>query len=87
MKISNLTKVEQQLEDDCGLISEAINDVVVISKMNEEESAKQIIANQFVVINRRDATELFSIEQMKKAFNAKNTKGYTFDYWIKNNLK
>jgi hypothetical protein len=83
----NLTKIEQSLEKEANLISEAISDVVTISKMNQEEIAEELISNQFIVINRQDAPELFSIEQLEKAFNEKNTEGYTFDYWIKNILK
>lgn len=82
-----LTKIEQSLEKEANLISEAINDVINIATLNQQEIAEELISNQFIVINRQDATELFSKEQMKKAFNAKNTEGYTFDYWIKENLK
>jgi hypothetical protein len=42
------------LEDEAGLITEATNDVVVISRMNEEDIASEIIKNQFLIFNKQD---------------------------------
>jgi hypothetical protein len=40
------------LEDEAGLITEATNDVVVISRMNEENIASEIIKNQFLIFKQ-----------------------------------
>ena len=42
------------LEDEAGLITEATNDVIVISKMNEEDIAFELIKNQFLIFNKQD---------------------------------
>ena len=42
------------LEDEAGLITEATNDVIVISKLNKEDIASEIIKNQFLIFNKQD---------------------------------
>jgi hypothetical protein len=49
-----LSEFENKLEEEATLISEAVQDVITISKMNDEESARELIRKQFVVINRQD---------------------------------
>lgn len=95
MNQNNLTKIEKELEEDATLISEAISDVVTISKMNQEEIAEELIANQFIVINRQDAPELFSREQLIEKLSKLHddladrvvSSFCNFDVWIKENLK
>ncbi len=36
------------------LISEAINDVIIIARLNTNEKAFELIKNQFLVINNQD---------------------------------
>ena len=48
---------EKKLEKDNGLITEAISDIVIISKLNDEESARELIKKQFLVINRQDMND------------------------------
>ena len=59
IKINDLQRLmllakASQLEDEAGLITEAINDVIVISKLNEEDIAFELIKNQFLIFNKQD---------------------------------
>lgn len=57
-KVQNLLPdFEKKLEDEATLITEAVADVVIIGKGNDEQTAREIIRKQFVVINRQDLTE------------------------------
>lgn len=95
MNQNNLTKLEKKLEEEANLISEAISDVMTISVMNDEDVSKELIANQFIVINRQDASELFSREQLIEKLSKLHddlsdrlvSSFCNFDVWIKENLK
>ncbi len=52
-----LIEFEKQLEEEATLITEAIADVMIISNLNDEETAKKILRKQFVIINRQDLEE------------------------------
>jgi hypothetical protein len=59
IKINDLQRLmllakASMLEDEAGLITEATNDVIVISKMNEEDIAFELIKNQFLIFNKQD---------------------------------
>lgn len=90
-----LTKIEQSLEKEANLISEAINDVINIATLNQQEIAEELISNQFIVINRQDAPELFSREQLIEKLSKLHddladrvvSSFCNFDVWIKENLK
>lgn len=41
-------------EIDENLIDEAINDIIVISNLNDEKTAKMIIKNQYIIFNKQD---------------------------------
>ncbi len=45
---------EKELENEFKVITEAIGDVVSISKMNDYDSAVELIRNQFLIIDRQD---------------------------------
>lgn len=49
-----LPEFENQLEQEATLISEAVADVIIIARLNDEETARKLIRKQFVVINRQD---------------------------------
>jgi hypothetical protein len=52
--IEIINELENSLEKEAELISEAINDVMTIAHMNDDETAMELIKRQFVVINRQD---------------------------------
>ena len=59
IKINDLQRLmllakASQLEDEAKLITEATNDVIVISRMNEEDIASEIVKNQFLIFNKQD---------------------------------
>ena len=49
-----LSELENKLEEEATLISEAVGDIITIATMNDEKSAKELIRKQFVVIDRQD---------------------------------
>jgi len=49
-----LMKLEKSLEDEHHLITEAIGDIISIVKMNDYETAIELIRTQFLVIDRQD---------------------------------
>ncbi len=49
-----LPEFENKLEEEACLVSESVADVVIISKLNDEETARKLIREQFIVINRQD---------------------------------
>lgn len=56
-----------------SLIDEAINDVMLISKINSETEAHQLIKTQFIVLDRQDVSTLQQtvkklINQLKSIF-------------------
>lgn len=59
IKINDLQRLmllakASQLEDEAELITEATNDVIVISKLNEDDIAFELIKNQFLIFNKQD---------------------------------
>jgi hypothetical protein len=59
IKINDLQRLmllakSSQLEDEAKLITEATNDVIVISKLNEDDIAFELIKNQFLIFNKQD---------------------------------
>jgi uncharacterized protein (UPF0335 family) len=53
----DIEKLEEDLEKEATLITEAINDVISIANMNDYDTAIKLIRSQFVVINRIDLSE------------------------------
>ena len=51
---NTIEDLEKEFEDEATLITEAISDIITISKLNDEESATKLIRKQFVVIYRQD---------------------------------
>jgi hypothetical protein len=49
-----LPEFENQLEKEATLIGEAVADVIIIARLNDEETARKLIREQFVIINRQD---------------------------------
>jgi len=49
-----MLEIEIELEKEAGLITEAINDIITIACLNNQEQAFDIIKKQFLVINRQD---------------------------------
>ena len=54
MKKEDIINFENKLEDEAGLISEAIHDVMLIVSLNDEKTAFELIKSQFVIINKQD---------------------------------
>lgn len=50
----DILEFSDSLEKEAGLISEAVADVVNISSLNDEMTARKLIAEQFIVINKQD---------------------------------
>jgi hypothetical protein len=53
----DIEKLEEDLEKEATLITEAIGDVIAIATMNDYDTAIELIRSQFVVINRIDLSE------------------------------
>ncbi len=51
---TQIKEFEINLEKETGLITEAVNDIIVISRLNEEELVFDIVNSQFLVISRQD---------------------------------
>lgn len=54
---SQISVLEKHLEDEHGLVSEAIGDIITIARLNDWEAARRLISEQYVVINRQDFDE------------------------------
>ena len=54
MSNKKIFELEDSLEKDYQLITEAISDVIFIAKNNDEEIAIKLIKEQFLVIDRQD---------------------------------
>jgi hypothetical protein len=58
MKKKKLKKIiksfEKKLEKKDGLVTEAVQDVILISVMNGAKEAEELIRSQFVIINKQD---------------------------------
>lgn len=51
---TSISNLENKLEYDATLISEAVEDIITIVRMNDDEVSREFIKKQFVVINRQD---------------------------------
>lgn len=52
-----LPEFENNLEIEATLITEAVADVILIARLNDNETARAEIRRQFVVINRQDINQ------------------------------
>lgn len=55
---TSISNLENKLEYDATLISEAIEDIITIVRMNDDETSREFIRKHFVVINRQDINEI-----------------------------
>ncbi len=62
---TQIKEFEDSLEKESGLITEAVNDVIIIATLNKEDLVFDMVNSQFLVISRQDLNKESFAERRK----------------------